>query len=922
MPRSLLVFLVATGACATEDDPKAGGSGAVDADGDGYGGDSDCDDASAAVHPGADERCDGLDNDCDGVIDEDPVDGEVFFVDADGDGHGGPETTTAACALGTGLATAGDDCDDTDPAVSPSAVEVCDPADRDEDCDGLADDADDSVDPDSKAPWFSDLDGDGHGAGEPVLACDDPGSSDTAYSPTGDDCDDGDDGISPSATERCDDDDVDEDCDGLADDADDSVDPTTLATWYRDTDGDGHGTTTATVGACDDPSTETEAWSAWSDDCDDSRADVRPGGQEVCDDDDADEDCDTLSDDLDPSVDTSTHTEWHVDADGDGYGNPAGSTAACDAPTDDGRTFVADATDCDDADADVNPAAQEVCDPDDVDEDCSGAADDADPSVDPTTTTSWYPDGDTDGHGASGASAVSACDAPTTGGTAWAATDDDCDDGDADVSPSASEVCDPDDVDEDCSGAADDADPGIAASSLIEWYIDADGDGHGDEGGTPVSQCADPSTAGTTYVADGSDCDDGDADVSPSATEICDPDDVDEDCDGVADDADPSLDASSATAWFPDGDLDGYGDETASPVSACEDPSGATTAYVDDDTDCDDGDADINPGATEVYGDGTDQTCDGADVPGFACSGYTVPGSYASIGAASAALGNSPTVQTICLTGTTYTENPTIRGNLRIIGPSQYDTRINGRVTFASGRAGSTIELQGVTISNGVYVEDGSSTFSTTLSDCILEDTNNHNIHVERNGYGTPNFAVRRCIIEARSTASAVYLYDYGYNSTDRVSLEIRDNYISGGSYTVRTAVTKSSSRRTYQSVTIVNNTIEGGNYGLWMIGRYTPFQIKNNILVDNARAFHWDGGGSMNNDFNLYFGNSTNFSGSATGGANRVTADPLLSAEVPPVPATGGVADGAGTTSYASTVDYWTNPRPSPPSIGAVEPL
>jgi hypothetical protein len=226
-----------------------------------------------------------------------------------------------------------------------------------------------------------------------------------------------------------------------------------------------------------------------------------------------------------------------------------------------------------------------------------------------------------------------------------------------------------------------------------------------------------------------------------------------------------------------------------------------------------------------------------------------------------------------------------------------------------------------VTITRGVEVRDDGGTSTTTIEDCIIESSAYHGIHVDRDGYGTPNLAVRRCVIEGGSGVSAVYLYDYGYNSTDRVSLEVRDSYLSGGNYTVRTAVTKSSSRRTYQSVTIVNNTIEGGTYGLWMIGRYTPFQIKNNIITGNSTGLHWDGGGSMTNDYNLYYGNSSNFSGSATGGANRISGDPGLSADVPPVPASGGLADGAGTTSYASTQDYWTNARPSPPSIGAMEP-
>ncbi len=141
-------------------------------------------------------------------------------------------------------------------------------------------------------------------------------------------------------------------------------------------------------------------------------------------------------------------------------------------------------------------------------------------------------------------------------------------------------------------------------------------------------------------------------------------------------------------------------------------------------------------------------------------------------------------------------------------------------------------------------------------------------------------------------------------------------------SWGVRTAITKSSSRRPRQLIHVIGNTIEAQNYGLYIVGRSTfPIRVLNNLLVDNSTAFDWDGSGTMTNDHNLYFGNSSNFSRYATGGSNRVTTDPGLSSDVPPIPAAGGSADQAGTSSYASSTDLWTNSRPAPPSIGAVEP-
>ncbi|MFT4976357.1 MAG: hypothetical protein ACI8S6_002254, partial [Myxococcota bacterium] len=58
-----------------------GGEELVDNDGDGVIADIDCDDDDAAVFPGAEELCDGLDNNCDGAIDEDAADASILYVD-------------------------------------------------------------------------------------------------------------------------------------------------------------------------------------------------------------------------------------------------------------------------------------------------------------------------------------------------------------------------------------------------------------------------------------------------------------------------------------------------------------------------------------------------------------------------------------------------------------------------------------------------------------------------------------------------------------------------------------------------------------------------------------------------------------------------------------------------------------------------
>jgi Putative metal-binding motif len=74
--------------------------------------------------------CNGIDDNCDGAVDEGVQ--STFYLDADGDGHG---TTPVAACEGAGLAAVGGDCDDTSSTVWPGAPEVCGDG-VDQDCDG------------------------------------------------------------------------------------------------------------------------------------------------------------------------------------------------------------------------------------------------------------------------------------------------------------------------------------------------------------------------------------------------------------------------------------------------------------------------------------------------------------------------------------------------------------------------------------------------------------------------------------------------------------------------------------------------------------------------------------------------------------------------------------------------------------------
>ncbi|MCP4808452.1 MAG: hypothetical protein GY913_05915 [Proteobacteria bacterium] len=106
-----------------------------DLDEDGFGEADDCDDAAAEVNPDAVESCNGVDDDCNGQVDD--AVGDLWFADVDEDGFGDPATETQSCDGVSGTVADDTDCDDTDETVFPGANEVCNEAD--DDCGGVVD---------------------------------------------------------------------------------------------------------------------------------------------------------------------------------------------------------------------------------------------------------------------------------------------------------------------------------------------------------------------------------------------------------------------------------------------------------------------------------------------------------------------------------------------------------------------------------------------------------------------------------------------------------------------------------------------------------------------------------------------------------------------------------------------------------------
>ena len=183
----------------------------------------DCNDSNPLIHPNAEENCDNVDEDCDGLVDDNV--GSAWWPDADGDGYGDPgsDGIRLRCDQPTGYVDNGTDCDDGDEEIAGSKA------------------------------YYQDLDSDGFGnpLAMQMLCPDEVAASGGSMVEDFGDCDDQRHWINPDGIEVCDANDDDEDCNGSSDDADPGVDQSTYTTWYEDADGDGAGNEAESIAACD-----------------------------------------------------------------------------------------------------------------------------------------------------------------------------------------------------------------------------------------------------------------------------------------------------------------------------------------------------------------------------------------------------------------------------------------------------------------------------------------------------------------------------------------------------------------------------------------------------------------------------------------------------------------------------------------------
>ncbi len=515
---------------------------------------TDCNDNNINIYPGQAETCDNIDNNCNNQIDEGVK--STFYQDSDNDNFGDNSVILESCSMPQGYTTDNTDCNDNNLNINPSATETCDNIDNN---------CNNQIDEGVKSTFYQDSDNDNYGnALITTQACSTP----LDYVADNTDCNDASPNINPGATETCDN--IDNNCNNQIDE--NNICPAT--SYYCDADTDSF-TSSIPSGSCDTFDCIPAGCSdLQGTDCNDNNGAVKPGVNEVC---------NGLDDNCQNGIDEGVKSTFYQDSDSDNYGNPLIITQACSAPLD----YVADNTDCNDDNLNINPSATEICDS--IDNNCNSQIDEGVKSI-------FYQDSDNDNYG-NALITTQACSAPLD----YVEDNTDCNDNNPNINPEIAEVCNA--VDDNCQNGIDENNVCPATS----YYCDSDIDTF--TSSTPSGSCStfDCIPAGCSDLQ-GTDCNDNNPAIKPGQTEIC--DNIDNNCNN-------QIDEGVQSTFYRDADIDGFGNPLLT-TEACNIPSG----YVTDNSDCNDENGEINPSALEICNNGEDNDCDDlpdSDDPDCAC---------------------------------------------------------------------------------------------------------------------------------------------------------------------------------------------------------------------------------------------------------------------------------------------------------------
>jgi hypothetical protein len=298
---------------------------------------TDCNDNDANVRPTATEICNTIDDNCNGQINE-GITFTTYYLDADGDGFGNPNSSQSSCVTLTGYVTNNADCNDANSLIKPTAIEICNTVD--DNCNGLINEGLVLLN------YYIDSDLDGFGAGTAQSSCISLGST---YVTNNTDCNNNNPNIRPNAIEVCNA--TDDNCNNSIDEG------LTFVNYFIDTDSDGFGAGTA-INECSNPGT---GYVTNNTDCNNSNPNIRPNAVEICN--AIDDNCNGLINE------GLVFVTYYLDADQDGY--YLSSLSACSSQGINYTTVGGVLGDCNDANPEVNAGAIELCG-NGIDEDCNG----------------------------------------------------------------------------------------------------------------------------------------------------------------------------------------------------------------------------------------------------------------------------------------------------------------------------------------------------------------------------------------------------------------------------------------------------------------------------------------------------------------------------------------------------------------------